>query len=405
MSVGYKKRLDQQSQIVCLLRSNFSFLSPNLKTKSTRSSIMKFTVLASAFLASSALAVPTWNWNKGHEKQSHGKNEPAYFTSAYSTRAVPGAVSPAGPSNAFGHFGLRVSRDQNTVCWDIRLVNITGGYVDGDESVRLAEGAAGESGETRLFFSNPDWVRTDSTGAEVRTSSGCTSDIYGNGLDLDRLASNPSGFFFDVKTSANPSGALRGQLLPSEVEVSPPSRFTSTLKTVATASQVVNANNASVAGLPGGRATYELKLNTNENIMCYYIEVTGYDTNSAGEYFSPAKTATHTHQAAFGANGPPRLAYKNPEQVKESKGWKLFDWVKKVFGHGRESQNRFLRTSSACVKGPFTTGLLSAAGVDTGSASGFTLSQLEDNPSGFFSDFHTEKFAAGAVRGNMYRAA
>ncbi len=31
-----------------------------------------------------------------------------------------------------------------------------------------------------------------------------------------------------------------------------------------------------------------------------------------GEYVSPAKTATHVHQAEKGKNGPPRLAFPNP---------------------------------------------------------------------------------------------
>jgi len=43
-------------------------------------------------------------------------------------------------------------------------------------------------------------------------------------------------------------------------------------------------------------------------------------------------------------------------------------------------------------------------GIDTGSASGFSLKALEDNPAGFFADTHTFDFAAGAVRGNLYRA-
>lgn len=55
--------------------------------------------------------------------------------------------------------------------------------------------------------------------------------------------------------------------------------------------------------------------------------------------------------------------------------------------------------------GPFTTGLNNVdTGVDTGSASGFSLKALEANPEGFFADTHTFEFQAGAIRGNLYRA-
>ncbi|KAE8179861.1 hypothetical protein CF335_g9443, partial [Tilletia laevis] len=104
-----------------------------------------------------------------------------------------------------------------------------------------------------------------------------------------------------------------------------------------------------------------------------------------GEYFSPAKTATHVHFAARGVSGPPRLSFRNPQPVKSL-------------------LNNKVRRSSACIKGPFTTGLTNAAtGLDTSSASGFTLQQLIDTPEAFFADTHTEQFAAGAFRGQLVR--
>lgn len=93
-----------------------------------------------------------------------------------------------------------------------------------------------------------------------------------------------------------------------------------------------------------------------------------------GAYQSPAKTATHVHEAPKGRAGPPRIAFPNPT------------------GDG------YKRTSYGCLQGPFTTGIL-ANGVDTGS--GFKVSQIEANPSGFFADVHTTKFVAGAVRGQL----
>ena len=89
---------------------------------------------------------------------------------------------------------------------------------------------------------------------------------------------------------------------------------------------------------------------------------------------SPALTATHIHQGLKGASGPPRIAFPNPV--------------------GDDSY----RNSIGCLKGPFKTGVL-ANGVDTGT--GFTVSQIEANPSGFFTDSHTKLFSLGVVRGQL----
>ena len=105
---------------------------------------------------------------------------------------------------------------------------------------------------------------------------------------------------------------------------------------------------------------------------------TGYDITLRGvtpPFQSPAKTATHTHEAAAGKAGPPRIALPNPEDD----------------GSGT-------LVSSGCLQGPFTTGL-APEGTDTGS--GFSLAQIEADPSAFFTDTHTSAFAAGAVRGQL----
>jgi hypothetical protein len=97
--------------------------------------------------------------------------------------------------------------------------------------------------------------------------------------------------------------------------------------------------------------------------------------NVAGTYQSPAKTATHLHQAARGASGPPRLAFPNP------------------VGDDKK------RVSVGCLTGPFTTGLKGNDGQDT--ATGFRVSQIEANPAGFFADSHTNLFVPGVVRGQL----
>ena len=97
--------------------------------------------------------------------------------------------------------------------------------------------------------------------------------------------------------------------------------------------------------------------------------------NVAGTYQSPARTATHIHEAARGASGPPRLAFPNP------------------VGDDKK------RVSVGCLTGPFTTGINGPNGQDTGM--GFMVKRIEEDPAGFFADSHTNLFSLGVVRGQL----
>lgn len=101
-----------------------------------------------------------------------------------------------------------------------------------------------------------------------------------------------------------------------------------------------------------------------------------------GPYQSPATTATHIHEAAEGAAGPPRISFPNPEPA--------------------DSGPEVVKRSSGCLTGPFTTGI-QANGQDTGT--GFTLRQIEANPAGFFTDSHTAVSVPGVVRAQMVATA
>ncbi|MFG6402193.1 CHRD domain-containing protein [Microbacterium sp. P04] len=157
----------------------------------------------------------------------------------------------------------------------------------------------------------------------------------------------------------------------AETVVEEPSSFTSAFTVMATPDQVINADGAVTPGQPGAAGTFDFRINSQLDIICYDITLTGV----SGDYQSPAKTATHIHEAAAGKSGPPRIAFPNPQPV----------------GDGP-------RNSSGCLQGPFTTGV-QANGVDTGE--GFTLAQIEANPAGFTGDAHTVDFAAGVVRGQL----
>ncbi|SDO84728.1 CHRD domain-containing protein [Microbacterium sp. ru370.1] len=182
------------------------------------------------------------------------------------------------------------------------------------------------------------------------------------------------------KTYARPLtiGALAGVALlavgvpaHAETEVAEPAEFTSAFTVMATPDQVINNDGVAAPGEEGATGTFTFRINSDLDIICYDIRLEGV----TGDYQSPAKTATHIHEAAVGEPGPPRIAFPNPTPV----------------GDGP-------RTSSGCLQGPFTTGVV-ANGADTGE--GFTLKQIEADPAGFTGDSHTVDFAAGVVRGQL----
>ncbi|KAJ9616945.1 hypothetical protein H2200_000665 [Cladophialophora chaetospira] len=177
------------------------------------------------------------------------------------------------------------------------------------------------------------------------------------------------------------SAALAGSVTASPVwtkwdaeEAAPsPFFFTSTYNVVATPDQVINGTTRT-PGEPGAIGYYNYGINSELDVICYNITLKGV----TGDYQSPANTATHIHEAAVGATGPPRIAFPDPKPVSDDPS--------------------VVRRSVGCLTGPFLTGILSN-GVDTGA--GFTVKQIEEDPAGFFTDSHTAKYVPGVVRGQL----
>ncbi|QJY48162.1 CHRD domain-containing protein [Pseudonocardia broussonetiae] len=156
-----------------------------------------------------------------------------------------------------------------------------------------------------------------------------------------------------------------------DAEVPEPSSFTSMITAMATPDAVVNPDGVVTPGEPGATGTFDYRINSELEIICYDITLRGVTP----PYMSPARTATHIHQAAEGAAGPPRIAFPDPQDA----------------GDG-------ILRSEGCLQGPFTTGIM-ANGADTGE--GFSLAAIEADPSAFSTDTHTATFTAGAVRGQL----
>jgi F0F1-type ATP synthase membrane subunit c/vacuolar-type H+-ATPase subunit K len=166
-------------------------------------------------------------------------------------------------------------------------------------------------------------------------------------------------------------GLTASPALAQDATVPEPATFTSMFTAMATPDMVLNADSVPTPGEAGATGTFNYRINSADEIICYDITLRGV----TAPFQSPARTATHIHQAAPGKAGPPRIAFPNPEDK----------------GDGT------LR-SQGCMQGPFTTGIM-ANGADTGA--GFTLDQIEADPAAFFTDTHTSKFTAGAVRGQL----
>ncbi|XKK41849.1 CHRD domain-containing protein [Nocardiopsis sp. ARC36] len=174
--------------------------------------------------------------------------------------------------------------------------------------------------------------------------------------------------------AAGALAATQGASAHADDKASTPRTFTSAYTVKATPGMVVDNEGNPARGERGARGTFEFRINSDAEVICYRIEFTGVTT----PYRSPARTATHIHQASAGEFGPPRLAF--PDPVDDGDG---------------------VLRSSGCMRGPFTTGVDDANGNDTGE--GFSLSQIEDDPRSFYADTHTAAFPAGAIRGQLRR--
>ncbi|KAG9232297.1 hypothetical protein BJ875DRAFT_89681 [Amylocarpus encephaloides] len=169
----------------------------------------------------------------------------------------------------------------------------------------------------------------------------------------------PKGGWENVKYPAGTCSGSGGQ-----------QTWTSTYHVVAVGAEVRNGT-VPAPGPADAVGYFDFQINSVEDKICYQIKL----CNVKGTPQSAAKTATHIHEAARGASGPPRLAFTNP------------------------TGDDITRYSEGCLTGPFTTGINGPNGQDTGT--GFKVKKIEDNPAGFFTDTHTNLFLLGAVRGQL----
>ncbi|CAD6447546.1 023261c1-28bc-44bd-b28a-cc70113b87b8 [Sclerotinia trifoliorum] len=149
---------------------------------------------------------------------------PFVFTSTYNVVALGsevrnGTVSVPGPSNAIGYFNYGINAHEDTICYNITLINVPGTYQSlARTATHIHEAARGTSGPPRLAFPNP--IGYDSrrisvgcmTGPFTTGLNGADGKDTGTGFKVSRIEANPAGFFADVHTNLFPLGVVRGQL-------------------------------------------------------------------------------------------------------------------------------------------------------------------------------------------------
>lgn len=186
-------------------------------------------------------------------------------------------------------------------------------------------------------------------------------------LSASTLDLNRNGVTLQLNINLGQEGAAANAFAADQLFA-----FSSTHFIQAVPEQVVNGTELT-GGLAGASGNFNFGINSAANMICYNITL----HNFQGEFDSPATTATHIHEAARGASGPPRIAFPNPEPV---------------------NGDVAVRNSAGCLKGPFTTGVM-VEGKDSGE--GFHVNQIEANPAAFMADTHSSLALPGAVRGQM----
>ncbi|MCI0392324.1 MAG: CHRD domain-containing protein [Acidobacteria bacterium] len=278
---------------------------------------------------------------------------------------TPGAEvnpNPAPPPNAGGAFQITVNVTRDTTgavtagtINFLGIVNFPGGANITVVGLHIHEGAINANGPVRFD--------AGLSGTNTLTLTGGVGIINLNAVTVDvvvlgRLLAKPSGWYINLHTSANPAGAIRGQML----------RLVETAaNTVAlTTAQEVNPpaplpNNASGTGT--------ITVNPVRNPATG--EITGGAVIFTVQFDLPADSTIvglHIHEQVAGMNGPV------------------------VIDTGFSGTNRLV---SATGKGTVSQEVLITA------TSLPAFRRLIANPTGFYFNLHTLANTAGVIRGQL----
>jgi plastocyanin len=191
--------------------------------------------------------------------------------------ARPGAVSaalfganqvPAVTTAAYGGVRLSLDRSAGTITGQYSLVNLTSAIT----GAHIHSGAAGTNGPVVVDFTG---LVNGTNGSFTKT--GVTPNL------IDEIAANPANYYFNVHTTANTAGEIRGQLASAPVVVS------NTLGTTLLGSSQVPPVNTT------GGGTVILTFDPSSGTISGSWNVTGLSSNA---------TNGHIHAGPTGTNGP-----------------------------------------------------------------------------------------------------
>jgi hypothetical protein len=151
------------------------------------------TPITRGLIAAGVLALAGAAAAQGDSPNNHGSKLVASLTG-------PAEVGEDG-SNGAGLFEALVNPETERICY-----TLTAGAIDKATVAQIHAGAAGETGDPVLTLDTPDGDDDDSRECQ---------DID-TGL-AQALLANPQNYYVNVRTRAFPNGAIRGQLVGSEL--------------------------------------------------------------------------------------------------------------------------------------------------------------------------------------------
>jgi CHRD domain-containing protein len=217
-------------------------------------------------------------------------------------------------------------------------------------AVYLHEGAANANGPIALDLGLSDSVYPPGRGTIITGGRNIELEL------LQRLMENPNGFYFELRTSANPDGALRGQLhkfsesLGNSVALSPLNEVPPVTDVIAggSATVTINPTRNSTGEIVGGKLTFSVIYNLPAN-----SEIIGLNI----------------HKQVAGMIGDPVI----------SSGINCSNSIITPTGRGKLSRSVRLKRRSEIE----------------------TLKQLIENPAGFYINLQTKTYESGLIRGQL----
>jgi CHRD domain len=296
-------------------------------------------------LASTAAADPGHSGHGGSEQQPASTSatpKPAKGPSTFLTANLTGDQEvpvPNGPAVADndGAATALVQVKGDRVIFALRWKGIAAPSLG-----HIHEGKAGVNGGVKVTLfgtAMPDTV-TAAAGQVTINDAQLAQDI----------SRNPSGFYVNLHTAEFPGGAVRGQLKPASKRINPLEIIRGgKLRAPANGDQEVPAADGKAVGDPNGFA------------VSFLQPKGGAADYSLAWVNIGAPTLGHVHQGKFGQNGPVKV-------------------------------NLFTTPMPATVFAASGT----VRDVDPAVAA-----ELRRNPTGFYSNLHTQEFPGGAVRGQF----